>query len=93
MSTKKAKEPRPKNKKKKAPSAKALLESGRVAYMAGEFNKARDIWLPLAEAGNADAQAWIGSLHANGDGVDVDDAAAFAWYLKSAEGQIIFILS
>ncbi len=85
MSTKKANEPRPK-KKKKAPSDAALLESGRVAYMAGDFTKAQGIWLPLAEAGNADAQAWIGSLYANGDGVDVDDSAAFSWYLKSAEG-------
>ena len=84
MSTKKAKEPRPR--KKKSPSAKALLESGRAAYMAADFTKAMAIWLPLAEAGNAEAQAWIGSLYANGDGVDVDDKAAFAWYLKSAEG-------
>jgi TPR repeat protein len=79
MSTKKAKEPRPS--KKPAPQ----LEAGRAAYMAGEFDKAREIWLPLAEAGDAEAQAWIGSLYANGDGVEVDDSAAFAWYLKSAE--------
>ena len=79
MSTKKAKEPRPS--KKPAPQ----LETGRAAYMAGEFDKAREIWLPLAEAGDAEAQAWIGSLYANGDGVDIDDSAAFGWYLKSAE--------
>jgi len=79
MSTKKAKERRP----KKGPAAR--LEAGRVAYMAGNFDMARDIWLPLAEAGDAEALAWIGSLYANGDGVEIDDSAAFGWYLKSAE--------
>lgn len=80
MSTKKAKVRRP----KKSPTAQ--LEAGRVAYMAGNFDKAREIWLPLAEAGDAEAQAWVGSLYANGDGVNVDDGAAFDWYLRSAEG-------
>ena len=98
MSTKKANEPRPKKKlaakkaaRKKTTLLAKVLEEGRVAYMAGDFAKAHGIWLVLAEAGtdapeNAEAQAWIGSLYANGDGVDVDDAAAFAWYLKSADG-------
>ena len=63
------------------------VEQGRRAYMAREFDRARALWLPLAEAGNADAQAWVGSLYANGDGVQADAAAAFAWYLKSAEGR------
>ena len=54
--------------------------------MARDFRRARAIWLPLAEAGNAEAQAWTGSLYANGDGVEADAATAFAWYLRSAEG-------
>ncbi|SVC25415.1 uncharacterized protein METZ01_LOCUS278269, partial [marine metagenome] len=54
--------------------------------MAGKFDTAREIWMPLAEAGDAEAQAWIGSLYANGDGVEIDDSVAFAWYVKSAEG-------
>ena len=62
------------------------VESGRVAYMARDFAGALRIWLPLAEAGNRDAQAWIGSLYANGDGVDLDDELAFRWYLASANG-------
>lgn len=81
MSTKKAKEPRPKRK-----TAAGDMQAGLEAYMAGAFDKAREIWLPLAEAGDTDAQAWIGSLHANGDGVEVDDGEAFKWYLRSAEG-------
>ena len=61
------------------------VQSGHVAYMAGDLEKALQIWLPLAEAGNSEAQAWVGSLYANGDGVDLDDKAAFRWYLASAE--------
>ena len=80
MSTKKAKVRRP----EKSPAAR--LKAGRAAYMAENFAGARDIWLPLAEAGDAEAQAWVGSLYANGDGVDINDGTAFGWYLKSAEG-------
>ncbi len=82
MSTKKAKEPRRKQKMYEVADVRVGLD----AYMAGDFDKAREIWLPLAEAGDADAQAWVGSLYANGDGVDLDDGAAFRWYFKSAEG-------
>ena len=64
----------------------SLLEKGRGAYMAGDFVTAKTFWLPLAELGNSEAQAWIGSLYANGDGVEVDDSEAFEWYLKSASG-------
>ena len=80
MSTRKAKEQRP----KQQPATK--LEAGRAEFMAGNFDMAREIWMPLAEAGDVEAQAWIGSLYANGDGVEIDDGAAFAWYVKSAEG-------
>ena len=71
MSTKKAKVRRP----EKSPAAR--LKAGRAAYMAENFAGARDIWLPLAGAGDAEAQAWIGSLYANGDGVDINDGTAF----------------
>ncbi len=84
MSTRKANGPRPKRRPTKAEAA--AVEAGRAAYMAGDFDGAREIWLPLAEAGNAEAQAWVGSLYANGDGVDLSDKEAFAWYLRSAEG-------
>ncbi len=77
------------SKRSKPPTRKkieTLLEKGRRAYMAGDFVTAKTFWLPLAELDNSDAQAWIGSLYANGDGVEVDDSAAFQWYLKSASG-------
>jgi TPR repeat protein len=64
----------------------ATVEDGYALYMRRDFEGARAIWLELAEAGDTVAQAWIGSLYANGEGVAVDDARAFAWYLRSAEG-------
>ena len=71
----------------------AAIEEGRRAYMARDFERARALWLPLAEGGNAEAQAWVGSLYANGDGVEADAAAAFAWYLKSADGRNVLAQS
>ncbi len=62
------------------------LERGRKLYMLGNYSEAMEIWLPLAENGDSEAQAWVGSLYANGDGVDVNSKTAFEWYLKSAEG-------
>jgi TPR repeat protein len=43
------------------------------------------LWLPLAEAGNPDAQAGHGNLHLGGYGVDRYEAAATAWFQKAAE--------
>jgi TPR repeat protein len=61
------------------------VESGRQAYMAGRFEEAAEIWRALAEAGDAEAQAWLGSLYANGEGVPVDDREALRWYLEAAK--------
>ena len=61
------------------------MKLARQAYADGAFKEAFDIWLPIAEQGDAEAQAWIGSLHANGEGVDVDDRAALIWYERAAE--------
>ena len=62
------------------------VEAGRRAYMSGDFQAALSIWQPRAEAGDPVAQAWVGSLYANGDGVALDDAEALRWYVKAAEG-------
>ena len=104
MSTRKAGGPSRSGRRRAAPRADGAgatraqqendaIEKGRRAYMAREFDRARALWLPLAEAGNAEAQAWVGSLYANGDGVEADPAAAFAWYLKSAEGRNVLAQS
>ena len=64
----------------------STLEAGRIAYMQGKFDESMRIWTPLAENGDPEAQVWVGSLFANGDGVDVSAEIAFSWYLRSAEG-------
>lgn len=60
-------------------------EEAQAAYRAGKYQDALAIWTNLAEGGDADAVAWIGACYANGDGVDVDDAEAMAWYMRAAE--------
>lgn len=70
----------------KAGAAAETVDDGYARYMKGDFAGALEIWRPLAEAGDAQAQAWLGSMYANGEGVKVDDREAFAWYLRSAEG-------
>ena len=42
---------------------------GEAAFMEREYEKARQIWEPLAAAGDAKAEAWLGALYANGLGV------------------------
>ena len=39
------------------------MDLARQAYAAGKFKEAFDIWLPIAERGETEAQAWIGSLY------------------------------
>lgn len=56
-----------------------------AAYRQGNLDEARQRFAALAGAGDAEAQAWIGSLHANGEGVRADLEAAFGWYLRAAE--------
>lgn len=38
-----------------------------------------------ATAGDADAQFFLGAMHASGEGVAKDDAQAAAWYRKAAD--------
>jgi TPR repeat protein len=60
------------------------LELAKQAYTQGNFSEAKDIWQEHAEAGTAEAQVWLGSMYANGDGVEVDTSLALAWYEKAA---------
>jgi len=61
------------------------MSQARQAYNNGDYEKAHAIWLIQAEDGNPEAQAWLGSLYANGEGVDTDDKNALSWYEKAAE--------
>lgn len=60
------------------------LEAARDLMEAGKFEAAREAFLPLARAGNADAEELIGVMYALGLGVERDPERAFEWYLRSA---------
>lgn len=65
--------------------ADALAEAARAAE-AGDQDRALSLWLPLAQAGNARAQAEIGLRFAEGLGVERDDAMALRWLTLAADG-------
>jgi TPR repeat protein len=55
------------------------------AFRAGQPDRARDIWLPLAEAGDSAAQYSLGKLFEHGEGpVPQDLAKAVQWYRTAA---------
>jgi len=58
---------------------------GWQAYEAGQYNGALQLWLPLADAGDPEAQLNIGFLYDAGQGVPADPSRAVSWYRKSAE--------
>jgi TPR repeat protein len=60
--------------------------NGMKAYEARDFNKARNVFQALAEAGDARGQYWFGAMYDYGFGIAADHAAALTWYRKSAEG-------
>ena len=65
--------------------AQVALEEGLVAYHNGDYAKAMELWRPLADQGNADAQYRIGSMYAEGKGVERNDATALTWFQRAAE--------
>ena len=65
--------------------AAADWNSGQTAFERGDFAAALEAWRPLAEAGDARAQAALGSLYINGQGVAVDHAEALRWTRLAAE--------
>lgn len=65
-------------------SAQAGLQEGVSAYRRGHFSIALKELTPLAEKGDAKAQAIIGDMHAGGSGVPQDHEKAAYWYRKAA---------
>ena len=63
----------------------ADLDAGAAAYHRGDHAAALREFRPLAEQGDAQAQFWLGLMHAFGDGVPLDVAVSAAWYRKAAE--------
>lgn len=56
-----------------------------TAFAHGDFNVAARRLLPLAERGNARAQAMVGFMYATGQGLPQAYDAASYWYRRSAE--------
>jgi len=69
-----------------APSAMADGVAGLKAYEAGDYATALKEFLPLAEAGQAAAQAAVGQMYLDGHGVPQDPAQAAIWLEKAASG-------
>jgi len=60
--------------------------AGLKAYQAGDYETALREFLPLAEAGQATAQAAVGQMYLSGQGVPVDPQQAALWLERAAEG-------
>ena len=63
----------------------AGLDAGIAAYQRGDYVAARAAWAPLASAGDAEAQYYLGNLHAKGEGVARDLGQARHWFHAAAE--------
>jgi len=70
---------------KAAPVVQAKLDAAMTAYNAGDFTRAHDIWLPFAEAGNAEAQFRVGRLYDFGEGVSKQDRKAMEYYILAEQ--------
>lgn len=63
---------------------------GMTAYTNKDYKKAFQIWKPLADSGDKDAQAGLGILYDQGLGVPIANREAMMWYKKSAaQGQAV----
>lgn len=67
-----------------ASSAHADTKAGVDAWAQGDYARALKVWLPLAEAGDADAQFNLGQTYKMGRGVPQDPNTALEWYRKAA---------
>lgn len=67
----------------RALAASAQLEEGIKAYDRQEYEVAVKLIKPLAEAGEVEAQYFMGTLYMWGTGVPLDPATAGTWYHKA----------
>ena len=67
-------------------NSSAGFQKGVKAYRADDYVAAVAEWTPLAEVGDASAQAALGYMYAEGIGISQDDARAVEWYRRAAEG-------
>jgi len=66
--------------------ARADFNEGVFAYANGDYEKALQTFLPMAQASNDPlAQYWLGMMHLRGQGVSQDDAEAARFFTESAK--------
>ena len=64
----------------------ADFDEGVVAYAMGQYDKALESMMPLAESANHPyAQYYLGSMYANGQGLKQDFKEAAKWYERAAK--------
>jgi hypothetical protein len=63
----------------------AAVSEGLRAFQSKDYTTAFRTWLPLAEAGNRDAQFFVGGLYMDGAGVPEDQVRAHAWWPLAAD--------
>jgi TPR repeat protein len=61
------------------------LEEGQDAYQEKDYLKAVQLWRPLAQAGDREAQYRLAVMYAEGKGVAPNDAEAALWFERAAE--------
>ena len=61
------------------------FKQGLESEKTGDYQPAFNLWLPLAEQGNANTQFNLGNMYYEGKGVKQDYAEAVKWYRKAAE--------
>ncbi|MFK7854417.1 MAG: caspase family protein [Granulosicoccus sp.] len=70
----------------KIPTSECEIRGGEyVAYDRANFSTSLKIWLPKAEAGDAEAQTYVGEIFEKGLGLQADPLVAASWYQKAAD--------
>lgn len=67
-----------------SPSLSQNVKAGIEAWQKAEYAKAVEIWRPLAEGGDADAQFNLGQAYRLGRGIPVNLSAAKIWFERAA---------
>jgi hypothetical protein len=62
-----------------------IYDEGLAAYASGDIATAFQLWRPLAEHGDADAQFALASLYYDGIGVPADHMESSYWFLLAAK--------
>lgn len=68
-----------------APLFKQILKHALVAYANGDYEKAYQRLLPLAQQNMVDAQYYLATLYDDGRGVAISPAMAAYWYRRAAK--------